>query len=156
MLCRLRASTTLFAFVVSPASIKTFFPAGETIRIASPLTGPTSSTWTWSSPPEGGGGRCFHLGRINFQPAKTAAPITTNRTAAAHPHPRVALPTNDLAYEFRLVNYANRSRGVDVIWHSQHAGNDGEVSRDICVKRVFSFDYFPDRIGADDLFQHQN
>src|SRR6185295_15062450 len=78
-------------FPASPASIKTDLPSGEMIRIESPLTGPTSSTWTCSSLPDAGGGLVFHHGKTNFQPTYPAAAKTTTRTAATQPQPLVDL-----------------------------------------------------------------
>src|SRR5687767_11543259 len=103
MLLRFSASTTALPFVVSPASMSTCLPDGDEMSIESPLIGPTSRMRTVSSPPEAGGGCVLHHGRTHFQPAKAPAPITTKRTATAHPQPRVARPTLDipvLCYRF--------------------------------------------------------
>src|SRR5215467_4096304 len=102
MLLRFNASTTTFPFVVSPASMSTVLPAGEVMRIESPLTGPTSRTRTVSSPPDAGGGWLCNHGRTNFQYAAPAATSTTKITAIAHPQPRVARPTQDLKTIHRL------------------------------------------------------
>src|ERR1043166_2019323 len=96
MLLRFNASTTALPFVVSPASISTVLPAGEVMSIESPLTGPTSSTRTVSSPPDAGGGWLRNHGRTNFQYAAPAATTTRNSTAIAQPQPRVARPTQPL------------------------------------------------------------
>src|SRR5687767_5604782 len=89
MLFRFSASSIALPLPASPASIKTVFPADETINIESPLTGPTSSTCTRSSPPDAGGGFVFHHGRTYFHPTYPAALSTTTRTAAAHPQPLI-------------------------------------------------------------------
>src|SRR5688572_19784648 len=99
MLLRFKASTTVLPLVASPASISTVFPAGDEIRIASPFTGPTSSTRIVSSPPDAGGGCNRHHGRTNFQVANPAATTTTNSTATAQPQPRVARPNQNLVSE---------------------------------------------------------
>src|SRR6185369_13937496 len=92
MLLRFNASTTALPFVVSPASISTVLPAGEEIRIASPLIGPTSRMRIVSSPPDAGGGCVRHHGSTYFQPTKAPARATARRTAIAQPQPRVARP----------------------------------------------------------------
>src|SRR5688572_6461119 len=89
MLFRFNASSTTLPLPVSPASIRMVFPVGEIIRIESPLTGPTSSTNTFSSAPEAGGGCALHHGSTYFQPAYPAPPSTTTRTAIAHPQPLI-------------------------------------------------------------------
>src|ERR1051326_2328476 len=92
MLLRLSASTTALPFDVSPASISTVFPAGEVMRIESPLIGPTSRTRIVSSPPDAGGGCVRHHGRTYLQPTQAPAAATARRTAIAQPQPRVARP----------------------------------------------------------------
>src|SRR5215213_6192315 len=103
MLYFFSASTTVLPFVVSPASMSTFLPAGDEMSIESPLIGPTSRMRTVNSPPEAGGGCVLHHGSTHFQPTKAPARITTKSTATAHPQPRVARPTLDipvLSYRF--------------------------------------------------------
>src|SRR6185295_3227074 len=72
---------------VSPASIRTDLPPGDTIKIESPSIGPTSSTWTWSSPPDAGGGLNFQRGQTYFHPTSPVAPSTITKIAITHPQP---------------------------------------------------------------------
>src|ERR1700752_119653 len=95
MLLRLRASTTAFPLVVSPASMSTVFPDGDDISIESPLIGPTSRMRIVSSPPDAGGGCVRHQGSTYFQPTNAPAATMTRRTAIAQPQPRVARPNQN-------------------------------------------------------------
>src|SRR6185369_2502672 len=102
MLLRLSASTTTLPLVVSPASISTVLPAGEVMRIESPLIGPTSRMRMVSSPPEAGGGCVRHHGSTYFQPTKAPAAATARRTAIAQPQPRVARPNQNPRLQLQL------------------------------------------------------
>src|SRR6185369_4865145 len=74
--------------------MRTVFPFGAEMSIASPLIGPTSRMRIVSSPPDAGGGCVRHHGRTHLLVTYAPARATARRTAIAHPQPRLARRPN--------------------------------------------------------------